>query len=570
MKKLIPKYQSPWTPIGYQTPENSEPRSAKPKAKHISVGDSSVSNIPIQHNIHNVDDNLTEQQRGLQAKRAIEKADKPVSGTDPIGQFWVEGEMIGRPLMWAVKPVIKAVSPYVSRAVQPLISKGRNWINSNIFSNKVTRVVGNDGNIYLRLGNHSKGSPRQLTIEPQNNNQFRVHANTWGGVTNAQKKQLYEAFYNEIPEGGEILFPESSMDYLGTRGTVAGLKRLGRDARWTPSGTTQKLLYRDKDGTIKTFEGTGFIKRNQNSPAIGGYNKSDETFRQAIKNLQSQYPNMKLESAEWMPNSTIDMFATSSEFTPVYVVQPGKVNSEYMTKEYLDRLSKAGYKLFNPIPMNDRGFTIVQSPYKTIINNNKKHSLLGFFKNKSYGGMYSNAYDVSAVSPEVKMPVPSILFHERNMHGTDKVITALNAWKPYQDFLNKLYYDEAIVDGKVYQFPFNTEGLNLLKESANKEELRATVGELVRKLHASINKAYGTNMGTNNPVNVREMFNNAVDKMDENVLLNQLGEVNGYGADYVKLSKNSPTFIKDLKELIKYGYGAIPVALTIKKASNSQ
>ena len=66
--------------------------------------------------------------------------------------------------------------------------------------------------------------------------------------------------YNTLPENARILFPESSADYLATRGTVAGLKRLGGDPRFTPGKTKQTLMYRDKDGSIKIFEGTDFVK----------------------------------------------------------------------------------------------------------------------------------------------------------------------------------------------------------------------------------------------------------------------------------------------------------------------
>lgn len=33
-KKLIPKYQSPWTPINYKSPENFEPKSTKYNIKN--------------------------------------------------------------------------------------------------------------------------------------------------------------------------------------------------------------------------------------------------------------------------------------------------------------------------------------------------------------------------------------------------------------------------------------------------------------------------------------------------------------------------------------------------------
>jgi hypothetical protein len=79
-------------------------------------------------------------------------------------------------------------------------------------------------------------------------------------VTNEEKQQLFDALYDELPEGAEILFPKSGPGFYGTRGTVAGLQRLSRDPRFTP-GTKGILQYLDKDGkTVRTYEGTSFIK----------------------------------------------------------------------------------------------------------------------------------------------------------------------------------------------------------------------------------------------------------------------------------------------------------------------
>jgi len=82
----------------------------------------------------------------------------------------------------------------------------------------------------LRLPTHTKLRPREFVIENPNPNQYRVHMRVWDGekipgkITKEEKQALFDAAYKEIPEGGEILFPESnSIDYIATRGTVAGL-----------------------------------------------------------------------------------------------------------------------------------------------------------------------------------------------------------------------------------------------------------------------------------------------------------------------------------------------------------
>jgi len=71
---------------------------------------------------------------------------------------------------------------------------------------------------------------------------------------------LFDALYDELPNGAEILLPKSGPGYYATRGTIAGLQRLARDPRFTP-GTKGTVEYLDKDGkTVKTFHGTSFIK----------------------------------------------------------------------------------------------------------------------------------------------------------------------------------------------------------------------------------------------------------------------------------------------------------------------
>ncbi len=257
MSKLIPKYQSPWTPINYKPPENFEPKSTKYNTK----------NTPT---ILDVQDERTKQKHaqmsGMRHMSNISQKE-PISGTDPVGEFIVAGEVLG-----GLNPLGKILFPYAARFTSGPV---RNWIASKALNNVlakdaltggVNKVVQNNGNILLQLASHSAQKSRQLRIEPQGNNTFRVHASTWGGLTNAEKKQLYEALYKELPENAKILFPESNPDYLATRGTVASLLRLKRDPRFTPRSTIQKLMYKDKDGSIKFFEGTSFTKNSELQP----------------------------------------------------------------------------------------------------------------------------------------------------------------------------------------------------------------------------------------------------------------------------------------------------------------
>lgn len=139
-------------------------------------------------------------------------------------------------------------------------------MNKSLWKPYVSRIVQENGKIRLRLPSHTDATPREVVLEPQGNNKFYVHVRTWDGekipanLSERDKGYLYEALYNELPEGAEILFPESGPGNYATRGTVAGLQKLGRDPRFS-KGSSGTLQYIDKDNSIKEFTGTSFIKK---------------------------------------------------------------------------------------------------------------------------------------------------------------------------------------------------------------------------------------------------------------------------------------------------------------------
>ena len=138
-----------------------------------------------------------------------------------------------------------------------------------LYADGVERTNTEDGKIKLSLPSHTKENPRQLVLEPQGDNKYYVHIRIWDGdhipgkITDEDKQLLFNALYNELPAGGEILFPKSGEGYYGTRGTVAALKRLSRDPRFSP-GEKGVLQYKDdpESEEVKKYEGTGFVKKD--------------------------------------------------------------------------------------------------------------------------------------------------------------------------------------------------------------------------------------------------------------------------------------------------------------------
>lgn len=142
----------------------------------------------------------------------------------------------------------------------PKYQKGKGLVRA------VSKVIDKQGKIRLQLPEHTVARPREFVLEPQGDNQYYVHMRTWDGdhipaqLSPEQRKALFEAAYGELPQEAIILAPKSNPEYLATRGTVAGIKRLERDPRFIKWGQQQPLMYTDKDGNTKEMLVTGFRK----------------------------------------------------------------------------------------------------------------------------------------------------------------------------------------------------------------------------------------------------------------------------------------------------------------------
>lgn len=169
-------------------------------------------------------------------------------------------------------------------------------IDVDSVTGQIARATDANGKIRLRLPSHTQEKPREVVLVPHGNNQYELHIRTWDGdhvpanLNPQEKTALFESVYNELPEGAEILFPESSADYPATRGTVAALTHLSRDPRFQRGNTTGTLIYADKDGNLQTFTGNSFIKR-QTKPA---------------QILQQQYPEQRIYFGYFGPKHSIN------------------------------------------------------------------------------------------------------------------------------------------------------------------------------------------------------------------------------------------------------------------------
>ena len=209
-----------------------------------------------------------------------------------------EAEKIGEAAMMADLAV--SAAPLLQRGFRWAFNKAGQLVKVPVqktiqLKSGITKSVQDNGKIRLSLPSHTDNKPRQFVLEPARDagdNKYYVHMRMWddienkipaSNVTNEEKQQLFDALYDELPEGAEILFPKSGPGFYGTRGTVAGLQRLARDPRFTP-GTKGTLQYLDKDGkTVKTYEGTSFIKTENGWQ--GNRYVQDQTTLEGIQNF---------------------------------------------------------------------------------------------------------------------------------------------------------------------------------------------------------------------------------------------------------------------------------------------
>lgn len=172
---------------------------------------------------------------------------------------------------WSEEDLQKlTIEDFNKMTVRDFIELDKNSVSAaSLDTTGVTKTVQSNGKIRLSLDSHTNEHPRQIVLEPQGDNKFYVHIRIWDGdkipgeISNEDKQKLFNALYNELPIGAEILLPKSGKGYYATRGTVAAMIRLSRDNRFK-KGTPGVVQYKDGE-EIKQYSGTSFIKRDTDS-----------------------------------------------------------------------------------------------------------------------------------------------------------------------------------------------------------------------------------------------------------------------------------------------------------------
>ena len=266
-------------------------------------------------------------------------------------------------------------------------------------------------------------------------------------------------------------------------------------------------------------------------------------------------------------------------FNPVFKIYP-QDNLKAHAQEILRRMKNFGLDIDNT--MGELPLYGKKSIKDLVTLNAGRTSYVGYYNTPGLTGTYFHNNGTSIVDPgypqDELSPLQSIvntMHHERNMHGTQKFLTP-EMWKLYEDFLGKMFTETTTDEfGRTIVRTADNSTIPIGRGSLKKEELRATIGELVKNIYdtRAYNKARLVSAAEGGPdikrydlEIIRPHFEKAVDEISDEELSRRLGIINGYGADYSEIStKGNPKFFDDLRTLLKIAPTSLPFLIPRKE-----
>ena len=334
----------------------------------------------------------------------------------------------------------------------------------------------------------------------------------------------------------------------------------------------------------------------QNVYVAGDTNWKELSYPSYINYIWRNLKNKGIKTESYNRNTTDQqtrMNFFDDGFTPVFKIYPEQSLKAH-SQEILRRMKNFGLDVDNTIgelPLygkkSIRDLVNLNSGRTSYVGYYNKPGTIGtFFHNngtsivdpgqpiyEDFGLMsfIANRAQINNPDPYAFQPLQSIIstmHHERNMHGTQKFLTP-EMWKPYEDFLNKMI-SKVDYDPRGFNVAQTPSGrkLAISQGSHKKEELRATIGEIVKNLYET--KAYAkldnANVKKYDLEALRPHFEQIVDEMPDEQLKHILSNTNGYGADYVEIGpRENPNFYKELRNLLKLAPASLPFLIPRKE-----
>lgn len=266
-------------------------------------------------------------------------------------------------------------------------------------------------------------------------------------------------------------------------------------------------------------------------------------------------------------------------FTPVFKLYP-QANLKAHAQEILRRMRNFGLDVDNT--MGELPLYGKRSIKDLVTLNAGRTSYVGYYNKPGFTGTFFHNNGTSIVDPgypeDGVSPLQSIvstMHHERNMHGTQRFLTP-KMWKLYEDFLKKMFPETTTDEfGRTVVRTHDDLTVPIGSGSVKKEELRATIGELVKNIYDTnaYNRARlvrategGPDIKKYDLEIIRPHFEKVVDEIPDVELSRRLGNINGYGEDYVRIGpKENPNFFQELRTLLKIAPASLPFLIPRKE-----
>ena len=283
-------------------------------------------------------------------------------------------------------------------------------------------------------------------------------------------------------------------------------------------------------------------------------------YPQFVKELGARYKKGKAKIEDYDESEGIKF---PIGFTPMFKMWPGRVLRAH-GRETIRRMEP--YidvdKTMGELPIVGKG-----SIREIITKNSEIPSYMGYYDKPGTLGAYNSRTGLTIVDPSRANKTVTAMQHERNMHGTERLLTP-EMWKPYEELLKGNFdnnvYAEALPNGKIHYMTYdkNNVRIPISKDALRKEELRTTLGEYRKQLYDD-NAYYAAEMDGALPVRedletLRPYFEAQVDNLTLPEVRKALSSLNNYGRAYAATAHNNPKFLDQVKNILKYSPAMIP------------
>lgn len=320
----------------------------------------------------------------------------------------------------------------------------------------------------------------------------------------------------------------------------------------------------------------GDIIYNQLEPYIGDFGANmarpeyilspsmilKNTYTQATNNLGRQFAvspqsygvrKLRLESmAERNPEIfekriTSVPYQKPLNFTPMYEGNVGEFSKKFK-QEILDRLGNLGIDIDKPVTVTPNKVTgeITTTP-RNFINNSSDKVYYGIFGSRNDGLLSEQVGGVYDINNGVVLADPTVgdmsAHHEVIGHRLFPIVRDLADQGTLEPYLN---IHRSLKDRGNYV------------DVNDVDELRATMLEVQHQIMKPIYEANPSNLSA-----LRQQFQNAVDNLSDDELMNIVKNTNEYGYDYAQRSKKETPHL--IRQALKYAPVGIGIGLNNKQ-----